>query len=56
MLVSVCGGAHEQHAMGPSFSVVLIGWVIRSPGSGANGLDTKSGDILSVSLQWAFPG
>lgn len=42
--------------MGLSFSVLLMSWLIRFLGSTANGLGVKSGDILSVSLQWAFPG
>lgn len=38
--------------MGLSFSVVLMGWLIWFL---INGLDVKSDNILSVSLQWAFP-
>lgn len=41
--------------MGLSFLVLLMSWLIRFLGSTANGLGVKSGDILSVSLQWAFP-
>lgn len=32
----------------------LIGLADQVPGSGANGLDAKCGDALSVSLQWAL--